>query len=121
MRRNVFLLGVLLAAAPLAADDSTVYESLSGVQIGRVFLSQQQRVELDARREQVADGDVGKRTARATPSQALPSAGYIIGRNGYPKVWKDGDFVTTRDAETTAMKFPGDVPVTRHEPEAVDD
>lgn len=116
MCRALTLLLVVMLPLAVAADDGFAYESFSGVKIGRVFLSQSQRETLDARRhlgpqegnapgEQPVDAAIAKRK--------LPSAGFIIGRNGRSKVWKDGDFVDS-GAGTRSMTFPGDVTITRH-------
>ena len=120
--RSVLLLCVLLLPAAAVADDSSVYESLSGVHIGRVFLSPAERATLDARRERGSDAAgaaAGDDTGKSAPARAAQSAGYIIGRDGESKVWKNGDFVASGGAE--AVKFPGAVDITRHETLAADD
>ena len=114
-RALTLLLFVMLPLA-VAAGDGFAYESFSGVKIGRVFLSQSQRDALDARRhldpqEGNAPGEQSVDTAVA--KRKLPSAGFIIGRDGRSKVWKNGDFVESVGG-TRSMTFPGDVSITRH-------
>jgi hypothetical protein len=116
MCRVLTLLLFIMLPLAGAADDGFVYESFSGVKIGRVFLSQGQRESLDARRLlNPQEGDAGGEQpgdAKAT-SRNLPSAGFIIGRDGRSKIWKNGDFVDSSGG-TRTMTFPGDVTITRH-------
>jgi len=116
MCRILALLLTIMFPLAGAADDSFVYESFSGVKIGRVFLSQSQRETLDARRllgpqEGGASGE--QSVDPASGPRRLPSAGFIIGRNGHSKIWRDGDFVDSGGA-ARSMTFPGDVRITRH-------
>ena len=120
-RSPLLLLLVLLACMP-ARGEEFVYESISGVTIGRVFLSQQERDQLDDRRLNAPqeEGPRGGAPSTAGPkSKPVQSAGYIIGRSGRSKFWKDGDFVDSKSNAVRSMSFPGDVKVTRHE--TVDD
>lgn len=116
-RLPLFLSLLFLAWLPAHGED-LVYESISGVTIGRVFLSQQERDQLDDRR---LENPQGENPRGAGPSTAGPkskpaqSAGYIIGRSGHSKFWKDGDFVESQSNAVRSMSFPGDVKVTRHE------
>ena len=109
------LLLVLTFPLVCGASEDPVYESLSGVTIGRVFVSQTQRDELDARRNAASPEGTA---VNAVPDDATDapaaaeSAGYIIVNKGPVKVWKDGDFVDSNGSP--AMSFPGDVKITRH-------
>jgi hypothetical protein len=122
LRAAILCCAALFAVAALA-DDNPVYESLDGVEIGRVFLSRQERAILDRKRAHGADAGASTSGAIAaqTASPAASSAGYFIGRNGDSKVWKNGDFVTSQGTRETALKFPGAVKVRRHEAEKAAD
>jgi len=115
-RIALFLSLLILACMPARGED-LVYESISGVTIGRVFLSQHERDQLDERR---LDTPQEENPHSAAPSTTGPkakpaqSAGYIIGRSGRSKFWKDGDFVESQSDAVRSMSFPGDVKVTRH-------
>lgn len=116
LRRIVASYVALFAAAAIAGED-LVYESLQGVEIGRVFLSQEQRAVLDQKRKHSAS-DIASASG-TTPvsgvlSQSALSAGYIIGRDGRAKVWKDGDFLSSPAPRETVLRFPGDVKIIRH-------
>lgn len=116
MRRVLTLMLFIMLPLVGVADDGFVYESFSGVKIGRVFLSQNQRETLDARRLlNPGEGDAGGEQPVETSDavRKLPSAGFIIGRNGRSKVWKNGDFVDSGGG-MRSMTFPGDVTITRH-------
>lgn len=92
-----------------AADDIDVYESLTDITIGRVFLSPEQRLRLDGMRGKtpsVTSADRGK--SRQPNTRA---AGYIVSSAGKLKVWSNGDFVASDDRGQ--MRFPGDVRVIR--------
>jgi hypothetical protein len=118
LRAAILCCAALFAVAALA-DDNPVSESLDGVEIGRVFLSRQERAILDRKRAHGADAGASTSgaTSAQTASQAASSAGYFIGRNGDAKVWKNGDFVTSQGTRETALKFPGAVKVLLHEAE----
>lgn len=106
------------------AEESPVYESFDGITIGRVFLTQRERELLDVRRLQTPRQveRSNEQTSGAVQSETTrPSAGYIIGRDGRPKTWKDGDFVDSGSRSSSAMSFPGDVKITRHVSLADDD
>lgn len=113
------MITLFLLLLPLAAvtEEHLVYESFSGVTIGRVFLSQSERDMLDAQRLDGPQAGVAGAVVSggdAVKSKPLASAGYIIGHNGRSKVWKDGDFVDSRSNSARSMSFPGDVKITRH-------
>ncbi len=102
--------GLPLTGAALA-EETAVYESLDDVEVGRVFLSPQQRERLDQRR--------GKPEVRATNpgrtaavSKKWPdAAGYIVSSSGESRVWSNGDFVAAE--KVSDVRFPGDVRVRR--------
>ncbi len=102
----------LSTATPAHADESTVYEALADVRIGRVFLSPEQRARLD----QGLSKPASRAARRGVPATAMPgangkAAGYIVNGAGKTRVWSNGDFVAAPAAE--AVKFPGDVELTR--------
>ena len=109
-----------VTAEPAGAADTSVYESLSDVVIGRVFLSRSQRAQLDAGRGSVP-------IVRPAPTRPVinaprkkvtrPPAGYIISSSGQTRVWSQSGFIA-RDPGSS-MRFPGDVEVTRTDPENV--
>ena len=113
---------VLVVPIEVIAEEESVYESISGVAIGRIFYSQSDRDYLDALRllppgDKSVHPDTGERVTPATKS--TPSAGYIISSEGGRKVWKDGDFVSSVGRSSDSMSFPGDVKIVRHvSPEA---
>ena len=106
----------LLAWRPATAGEEGIYESLSEVAVGRVFLSRAQRSMLD-------DGRGSQPVVRQTPTRPVVerparkkqrrSAGYIVSSTGESRVWSARGFVATKPA--TGMRFPGDVVVTRSE------
>lgn len=116
LRRIVASCVALFAAAAIAGED-LVYESLQGVEIGRVFLSQEQRAVLDQKRKHSASdlaSASGTSPAADALSQPALSAGYIIGQDGQAKVWKDGNFLSSPAPRGTTLRFPGDVKIIRH-------
>lgn len=121
MASRCFLLLLLLAfSAAAIADDAAVYETFSGVQIGRVFLSPGDRERLDARRlHPPAEHTAGEPEAEGGTKQprSLAAAGYIISSSGQARVWRDGDFVESPQRAPQRITFPGDIRVTRTVPE----
>lgn len=109
---------LILLAIPLSAvaNDDPVYESFSGLAIGRVFFGPADRERLDANRRKVPQQAV----STPIPANAKPlrktqaSAGYIIGRSGQARVWYNGDFVASSVSTADTTTFPGDVAITRH-------
>ena len=115
--RRSSILALLALPALAAADELAVYESMSTVSIGRVFLTQDQRARLDARR--LNPGSVPATAAapegkRAQQKRSPGSAGYIVSGDGKARVWKDGDFIRSGARAAQRMAFPGDVKVRRH-------
>ena len=115
--RYIFASCVALLATAAIADENPVYESLAGVEIGRVFLSREQRAVLDHKRKHPASDTApaaGVSPAQEAPPAVASPAGYIIGRNGQSKVWKDGDFVSSPTPRDASLSFPGDVQIIQH-------
>lgn len=116
MTRLLILL-LVLVAAPAAAEDLQVYESIDRLSIGRVFLRPVDRAALDRRRHEPKQSEPAA-TASSRPAEPRPSAdrpaGYIENSSGRRSNWRGGDFVS--DSGATQSRFPGDVPVERHEP-----
>jgi hypothetical protein len=117
MRKILPLFLITLSCPQVSDAESTVmYESLSGITIGRVFLSQRERDILDARRlanPHAVTAVEGTPTADARRGPPT-SAGYIIGRHGRSKIWKDGDFVESKTDPESSVAFPGDVEIKRN-------
>lgn len=108
----------MLSLAPVlvAAEEPSVYESFAGVNIGRVFLTPGDRDRLDERRlNPPAEGTASNPTVAGAPDKrrTLAAAGYIISSSGRARVWRDGDFIESRQQSPHRMDFPGDVTVTR--------
>ena len=118
--RSLAILAMLAASTVVAAEDSAVYETISGVKIGRVFLTPGDRERLDDQRLNPPTVDVAGEspTEGAVDSKrSIASAGYIISSSGRARVWHDGDFVESARRAPHSMRFPGDVKVTRSVPE----
>lgn len=123
-RKLLLAVIVYLFATSVVADDSDVYESMTNVKIGRVFLSQAERDSLDARRllqPKDADGVSTTSTDSTPEDKPLASAGYFKSSNGPSQVWKDGDFVNSNGDAVRAVTFPGDVKITRHSTDTEND
>ena len=102
---------------PAAADDVAIYETISGVSIGRVFLTPVERRLLDATRKQVPQSATYEGTAAADPQEdEAPShaAGYIVSSSGKARRWLNGDFVEAQNSPASSTRFPGDVKITKH-------
>jgi len=107
----------LLLIRPAAAEDIVVYESLSEIRIGRVFLSHRERSTLDdgGGTETVVQ-QVPQKPRVTTPvrkKKKRKPAGYIVSSTGELRVWSESGFVAREPAST--MRFPGDVAVKRAE------
>lgn len=115
----VFFFTAITFAQHAAADDIQVYESLTDITIGRVFLSPEQRRRLDELRGKSSNVAGSRSADRGTPrTSSANAAGYIVGHSGKLKVWSNGDFVASD--ERGQMRFPGDVKVTRKGVKEVD-
>ena len=112
---------VLLPVQSLAEVEDpgevSVYETMAGISIGRVFLSPVERKVLDVRRANPPQAAVttGQTTSdTGGPREAAPAAGYIINSSGRARLWMNGDFVESGNPTPAALKFPGDVKIVRH-------
>ena len=103
---------VALMGGGVFADETGVYESLADVEVGRVFLSPDQRAHLDERRGK-APVPVAATSAGTSPVKKKPgnTAGYIVSSSGISRVWSNGDFVAAE--EVSKVRFPGDIRITR--------
>ncbi len=115
-----FLIALLLLASfTAAADESSVYESVDDISIGRVFLTPGERRWLDANRH------LTSQVATAGPAAVVESedddtpdaepAGFIINSSGRAVRYRNGDFAPSAVPPST-MRFPDDVEIRRHEP-----
>lgn len=117
---NEFRYAILLlvcGATVAIADDSAVYESISDVAIGRVFLSPQQRQQLNVRRLHPERHESSEPAQQSEPQPAkvkTAPAGYIISNSGESRYWNNGDFVAGSSRYAATMRFPGDIVVVRH-------
>jgi len=102
----------LVCGSPSAAGEIAIYESLSDVTIGRVFLSPRQRAYLDSR-PVMSPKSVPQTPAAAPVERKKDPAGYIISSAGASSVWSQHGFVARDNA--SGISFPGDVKVTRKE------
>lgn len=107
----------LVRSMPAVAGEIEIYESLSDVDIGRVFLSPEQRAYLDAR-PVMSPQQVIEPAPTEPVERKKKSAGYFTSSAGVSSVWSQGGFVTDKDARV--ISFPGDVQVTRKEPAQTD-
>jgi len=117
----------LVINASASAEESKFYESLADVEIGRIFLSPEERARLDARRGEAAAVTVQNRPGEKGVANQFPdAAGYIVSSSGRSRIWSKGGFVTAE--KVPQVTFPGDVTITRRavaepdaEPGAADD
>ena len=100
----------LAGSPPLVADEIAIYESLSDVDIGRVFLSPRQRAYLDTR-PIIAPRAVTKLAPTAPVEEKKNPAGYIISSTGNSSVWSRRGFVSNDDPGR--VEFPSDIKVIR--------
>ncbi|MDJ0701376.1 MAG: hypothetical protein QNJ07_16120 [Woeseiaceae bacterium] len=123
MSRLLVILFLFGAGQAVSADDVPVYESLSGLSIGRIFYSQAERELLDQRRHQPPQSGrlvAGTRAEPRTPAvKHDDAAGFIKSSSGRSRIWKKGRFVPTSQSPEEAVSFPGEVDVERHD--AADD
>ena len=98
---------------PSLADEIAIYESLSDVAIGRVFLSPQQRLYLDARPIEAPRAVIERPPAEQPAEEKKNPAGYIISSTGKSSVWSRTGFVTSNDPGR--IDFPGDVKIIRRD------
>ena len=110
-RLPIFILLTGLLTAPAVAHEDGVYESLGHIPVGRIFLSPEERMQLDKVRGKAPvlssrTQSTGNASSRVFDKDA---AGFIVSDSGKTRVWKNGDFVTTTSAST--VRFPGQVRV----------
>lgn len=113
----VVTVALVFSTSTVTAEESRVYESMTNVKIGRVFISQAEREGLDARRHLPPQNDdtlASTETEATSQVKPRPSAGYFKSSKGPSRVWKDGDFVSSDVNENRKISFPGDVKITRH-------
>ena len=112
----IIVCGVLATAAAAQADDTAIYESVDDIEIGRIFLTPEQRRWLDANRHAVAQsaGPANGVSDDKDQRDDADAAGYIIGSNGKSRAWAGSDFVEASDRQIERLRFPGEVRVIRH-------
>ena len=118
MRSRIVTLLSVLAFAGTAADERQIYEDMTQIEIGRVFLSPAERDALEAKRRQsrsVADSRplTTSDTNRESSAEPKLAAGYIQRSGRAPSRYVDGEFVRSIAAPE---RFPGDVRIVRHAP-----
>lgn len=104
---------LLFSVSTVIADEQKVYESLKQISVGKVFFSPQQRARMDEQRAPApvhanTDNSGGKRHHKKARQNAV---GYISRSGGSPKVYANGEFVTSASGDTVV--FPGTVKITR--------
>jgi len=109
---SLFLISGFMVWSSAFADDSSVYESLPDVKIGRVFFSAAERQRLDQHRHRktTTDGRRQSNLAGRKPGNR-DAAGYILSSSGKSQIYVNGDFVAGTVPKT--MSFPGDVGIKR--------
>ncbi len=119
MSRLLAILLLLSAGQAVGADEVPVYESLSGLSIGRVFYSQAERELLDQRRHLPPQSSLPAVTKTGTAGKRQinhdDAAGFIKSSSGRSRIWKKGRFVPTSQSPEEAVSFPGEVEVERHD------
>ena len=97
-----------LVVCPALADDTVeIYESLDDVQLGRIFMSPDDRARLDARRAvsrsapRIAQQADDTNTEPTVTVPRKPAAGYIKSGSRKPLVWTNGEF---QRAESSAVE-----------------
>lgn len=116
--RACITLCVLVQCATAVGDEIKVYESLTDVEIGRIFLTPEQRASLDNRRGEVPAmaPQEGSDSKAPRKKHSADAAGYIVSSSGKSRVWSNGDFVVAD--EVSEMIFPGDVQIVRQAAES---
>ena len=118
MGPRVCTLLFLFLTVPAGADDAVVYESLTGVSIGRVFLHPDERAYLDANRGKAPTTTVSaaaEAEGEATAEPTREPAGFISRNGRERRYWQDGDFVRRGQGKSGGAGFPGQVKIIRHE------
>lgn len=116
----LLLVFVLMADSEALADEpeSRIYESLDGIRIGRVFLSPNEREQLDAVRHLKPGPVDAPSTADGATSEPEPEPprgyGFIKVHGKALRVFKDGDFVSATSVSDDVDAMPPGVFV-RHE------
>ena len=95
--------------SPAVASEDGVYESLRKIPIGRIFLTAQERSNLDKIRGKEPIQPNDWRPVNEAPEAApeIDPAGFIVSDSGNTRIWKNGDFVVTSSASD--VRFPGEV------------
>ena len=125
IKLSVALLTIFPLVQAAAAEDAPVYESLSGLPIGRVFFTPAERERLDQQRKKTprkaAPTSEYRGTAAQTQQTNPDAAGYITNGEGQSRIWKRGEFVSTTRSPAEDVAFPGEIKVKRHERAAEND
>lgn len=118
---SIFLVIVCAGTELRANEFSTYAHAEQYADIGRVFISPAERLELDRLRKLDPAQDPGSngqaRISSVPASQAEDKAragGYIVPSNGLPYTWSDGDFRRADDADIDIERLPGAVTIIRH-------
>lgn len=122
-RHGILLLTVLLSPAAYPADTA----GTAAMPLGRVFMSPQQRAELDRLRKiRPADGAAAAIAATSATGdedseQAPDASGFIIRAEGEAYLWVDGDFRKVNPDRVRSDRSNDEIMITRHgRPEADD-
>ena len=91
----------LMIGTSAIAEEVEFYESLADVEIGRVFLSPEQRAALDARRGEARPVAMQNRpVGKAAVTQSPDAAGYIVSSSGRSRIWSKGGIPKGRGLST---------------------
>lgn len=116
------LICLFLLAGAASADDTSLYESLDGVKIGRVFLSPERRLQLDANRGKTQAAAPGRSQSSVARKPVNDDAvGYIISGAGKSRVWKGGEFRAAETQQVDSLTFPSAIRVHKSEPDGDDE
>ena len=119
--RATLVLAIGLFAGIARAD---LDQQVDDPDIGRVFMSQAERDELDRLRKLPPPSESAGTAARAktvVEPESLPEGtGYILRSRGAAWLWVDGDFQSVRPAEVDRPGRSEDIRIIRHQQPAAD-
>ena len=110
MRVNTLVILAITGSVAVAAEPDAVYEPLSDLELGRVFLTPDERELLDRQRAAAVDDGrvlqpVSEDAAVVAPRRK-PAAGIILAEGGRPLVWVGGEFRRVDTASIEDIDFP---------------
>lgn len=120
IRIAVFSL-LVASVGGVAAEPTDLYGSSEELRLGRLFLTPDEREDLEARRGVAVGGRVSSDpVAAVAPKTAAanqrPAAGVIVAKGGRPLVWVDGEFRRIDSAAVEDVVFSAAVSIRVHGP-----